>query len=114
VNSTKTDRRLPARSAAELIADGYAVCRIKPNEKRPTYPRWALAPINPGEIGPDDGIGIVCGPLSGPDEHAVMCIDLDSSEAVAFADQYLPATGMVEGREGKLRSHRWYAVPLAS
>ena len=27
-----------------------------------------------------------------------------------MADEYLPTTGMVEGRPGKRRSHRWYRV----
>jgi hypothetical protein len=114
VNPTKRYRYLPAQAAAELIADRYAICRTKPNEKRPTYPRWTLASIDPDDIGPDDGIGIVCGPLSGPDECATTCIDLDNPDALPLADQYLPATGMVEGRKGKQQSHRWYTVPLTS
>jgi hypothetical protein len=61
---SKSRRELPARkAAAALIADGYAVCRIEPNEKRPTYPRWATRSIDPDDVESGDGIGIVCGPM---------------------------------------------------
>jgi hypothetical protein len=102
------------KAARRLIRDGFAVCRIEPGEKRPTYPLWATGHVDPDDIGAGDNIGIVCGPLSAPEGHALVCVDLDSADAVALADEYLPTTGMVEGREGKPRSHRSYLVPLAS
>lgn len=113
-NSTTSHRTPPARSAAaQLVAAGFAVCRIEPGQKNPTYRRWPTGTIGPEDIGPGDGIGIVCGPLSGTPGHALVCIDLDSLAAVRLADEYLPPTAMVEGRAGKPRSHRWYMVPLA-
>jgi len=112
-NSTppRLDSQAAQRSAADLIAHGYSVCRIQPGEKRPTYPRWATYSIAPSDLEPGDGIGLICGPVS--DTLALVCIDLDSRRAVRRADQCLPVTAMVEGREGKPRSHRWFQVPLA-
>jgi P4 family phage/plasmid primase-like protien len=40
----------------------------------------------------------------------VVCVDLDAQDAIAKADQFLPPTGMIDGRPGKPRSHRWYRV----
>jgi hypothetical protein len=40
----------------------------------------------------------------------LVCIDLDTPDALQLADEHLPATGMIEGRPGKLRSHRYYRV----
>ena len=115
MKSTKSRQSSPARkAAAALIADGYAVCLIEPGEKRPTYRLWTTGTIGPEDVRPGNGIGIVCGPLSGTVGHALMCADVDSHEAVRLADKYLPATGMVEGRAGKPRSHRWYMVPMSS
>jgi P4 family phage/plasmid primase-like protien len=39
---------------------------------------------------------------------SLVCIDLDSAAAITRADEFLPPSGMVDGREGKRRSHRWY------
>lgn len=46
------------------------------------------------------------GALSGD----VVCVDIDDANALAMADQYLPETGLIEGRSGKPRSHRYYRV----
>ena len=115
MKSSKLKRDLPVRKvAAELISHGYAVCRIEPGEKRPTYPRWGTHFVDPAVLERDDSIGIVCGPISGIEGHALVCIDLDNPDTVRHADAYLPATKMVEGRKGKRRSHRWYLVLLDS
>ena len=65
------------------------------------------------EFGPGDGVGLLCGPLSngGNPGHALVCVDLDSPGALARADEFLPDTGMIEGRPAKPRSHRYYLVP---
>ena len=99
--------------AAYYLSHGFAVCRIKQGEKRPTTTGWSTRSATPDEFGPDDQIGILTGWLSdgGRPGHALVCVDLDSPEAVAAADRFLPATGMVDGRPGKPRSHRYYAVP---
>jgi putative DNA primase/helicase len=58
----------------------------------------------------------MAGPLSdgGRPGHALVILDLDAPEAVRLADDFLPATGMAEGRSGKPRSHRYYLVPVAT
>ncbi|HYH64403.1 MAG TPA: phage/plasmid primase, P4 family [Urbifossiella sp.] len=107
----------PVRAcAAYYRSRGLAVCRIKPGEKSPSTPGWPTRSAEPGEFAPDEGIGLLPGPLSaaGRPGHALVVIDLDSPPALAAADAHLPPTGMVEGRPGKPRSHRCFLLPLDS
>jgi P4 family phage/plasmid primase-like protien len=92
--------------AAEYIKRGRAVCRLRPGEKRPMYNGWNLESLRPEDFHDGDSIGIIAGRRSGD----LVCVDLDSPEALTRADDFLPPTGMVEGRPGKPRSHRWYKV----
>lgn len=103
-------------AAADLIARGFAVCRLLPGEKRPTYPGWTTRSLAPDDFGPGDNIGVLGGWLSdgGRPGHALVIIDLDHPDAVARADEFLPATGVIEGRAGKPQSHRYFLVPVDS
>lgn len=93
------------RSAArEYRQRGFAVCRIEPGEKQPKYRKWNQRSLEPEDFAESDNIGIISGKLS----RNLMCVDLDSADAVALADDFLPPTGMVDGRQGKPRSHRWF------
>jgi hypothetical protein len=92
--------------AAEYRGRGWAVARIKPGEKRPKEEGWNQRSCEPEEFLPGWGVGIQAGALSGN----LVCVDIDCFEALAEADRYLPGTGMVEGRDGKPASHRWYVV----
>jgi hypothetical protein len=57
-------------------------------------------------FGPSDHIpdGVNAGDL------ALVILDLDDADVLAAADDFLPPTGMEEGRPGKPRSHRYYLV----
>jgi hypothetical protein len=95
------------RDAAKACIDkGLAVCKLRPGEKRPGYHQWNLASLMPSDFCPTDNIGIQGGRLSGD----LWTVDLDSPIALHFADDYLPDTGLVEGRDGKPRSHRMFRV----
>jgi hypothetical protein len=102
--------------AAQYRALGLALCKPDPGTKSPRYEHWPTRSLEPEEFAAGDLIGIICGPLSHRNllGHALIIVDLDDVTAVEQADQYLPATGMVEGRPGKLRSHRYFLVPLDS
>src|SRR5262245_1531696 len=92
--------------AAEYRSRGWAVARIQPGQKRPKEEGWNLRSCEPGEFLDNWGVGIQAGALSGN----LVCVDIDCYGALAEADKYLPSTGLVEGRPGKPRSHRWYVV----
>ena len=51
-------------------------------------------------------IGILMGKPSG----GLVDIDIDNTDALRFADRFLPKTNCVFGRQSKPRSHRIYKV----
>lgn len=55
-------------------------------------------------------IGILLGEPSG----WLVDVDLDCDEAIELADQFLPPTPAITGREGRPRSHRWYRCENAT
>src|SRR5262245_31356107 len=106
-NGKGTSENLTWLAATELRAAGFALCRPDPDEKKPTYKGWPTFSLEPPDFPLDALIAIIGGPLSHGDHlgHALIVIDLDAIEAIIAADEYLPETGMVEGRVGKPRSH---------
>src|SRR5262245_5125441 len=92
--------------AKRLRQRGYGVVWIRENDKRPRAKGWTLRSQEPEDYTPGSNLGLMTGPLSGN----LVCVDLDSSDALRLADQYLPPTPMVDGRPGKPRSHRWYRI----
>jgi hypothetical protein len=92
--------------AREYRRRGLAVCRIRAGQKRPTYKGWNRFSLEPEGFRPGDSIGLQAGALSGN----LVCVDLDHADVLQIADRFLPETGMVEGRVGMPRSHRWYVV----
>jgi hypothetical protein len=93
--------------AGTVIRRGVAVIPVPPGEKNPGRPGWEALRISEEEV-PDhwtngQNVGILCGEPSG----WLTDVDLDSSEAVAAADLFLPPT-LASGRESRPHSHRWY------
>jgi hypothetical protein len=105
-----------AAAVAGLQSRGFAICKPDPGKKKPTYTGWPTRSLEPSDFAEGDPLGIICGPLSngGRLGHALVVPDLDALAAVERADEFLPPTGMMEGREGKPRDHRYYLAPLAS
>lgn len=97
----------PIQAAAErFLARGWGVVRIPRGEKLPVQKQWNRRSARAVDFAPTDNIGILYGRLSGD----LVCVDIDSAEVLAVADQCLPETRCVEGRPGKPRSHRLYRV----
>lgn len=104
-----------APTAVEALrASGLSVCKPDPNEKMPLHKGWSAGSLEPGDYASGDQVGILAGPLSdcGKIGHALVIIDLDTEDALRYADGHLPATAMMEGRASKLKSHRYYLTPL--
>jgi putative DNA primase/helicase len=101
---------------ALLRARGFALCKPDPGEKKPTYRCWATRSLEADDFRDGDLYGILGGPLSDGNRpgHALVIIDLDGRAALEKADDYLPPTGMEEGKPEKPRDHRYFLVPLAS
>jgi hypothetical protein len=92
--------------AKEYRARGFALARIEPGQKLPSYEGWTLRGFPPDRFRETDSIGILGGRLSGD----LVCVDIDNYDALTVADEYLPLTQMIEGRPHKPRSHRWFRV----
>ncbi len=103
-------------AVAVLRARGFAVCKPNSDDKKPTYKGWSTFSKEPEDFEEGDQVGIICGPLSdgGKPGHAAVIGDLDGLNAIRWADNHLPTTGMMEGRPGKSLSHRTWLVPLSS
>jgi hypothetical protein len=103
-------------TATDLRARGLALCKPDPGTKSPTHTAWPTRSKEPKDFAEDDLIGILGGPLSSCNQpgHALVILDLDDLQALEKADDFLPATGMEEGRPGKLRDHRYFLVPVST
>lgn len=88
-------------------ARGWSPVPIAARGKRPLARGWnhpgyhAAAKEYAGR-----NIGIRCGSLSG-----MVCVDLDTPEAIAMGPELLPRTDLVHGRKSSPTSHYWYACP---
>jgi len=100
-----------AASAATYMLFGWRPIPIPAREKSPRIPNWTAYVAPESDLDrvfrDPSNIGILLGEPSG---HLID-VDLDHPEAVRLADQYLPPTAAVFGRESKPRSHRLYYVP---
>lgn len=105
MTDTERDEAL-SRWVSRYRSIGLAVAAIRPGEKVPGYRGWTRRSLEPQDFCPGAQVGLMPGRLSGD----LVCVDLDSPDALARADAFLPPTGMVEGRPGKRRSHRYYRV----
>ncbi len=95
-------------TALDYARRGFNPTPLVPGSKATRLPDWNNTTIAEADVPTvfraDDGIGLVLGESSG----GLVVVDVDSPEAVALADRFLPDTGMVDGRPGKPASHRFY------
>jgi hypothetical protein len=98
-------------AAKAYTAAGYRVVPVPFRSKAPVLDGWQKLRLRPEELsehfnGVLQNIGILCGEPSG----GLVDVDLDCPEAQALAHVFVPDTGMVHGREGSPRSHRWFVA----
>jgi hypothetical protein len=103
--------RTPLDHARDLIARGLAPIPVPAKAKAPRITGWQSLRLTPDDLpryfncAPSN-----VGTLLGADAGWIVDVDLDHARAVELADLFLPATGMVWGREAKPRSHRLYRL----
>jgi hypothetical protein len=87
---------------------GFFCVPIPHGEKGPRLKGWQNLRLTAEQLGnefmPNSNVGVILGEASG----WLIDVDLDCEEAVTLAEQYLPPTGMVTGRDRRPRSHWWY------
>jgi bifunctional DNA primase/polymerase-like protein len=69
--------------------------------------------LNPDQVRATWAVPHNVGILLGPESRDLADVDLDCEEALALADEYLPAGAWIFGRPGRPRSHRIYVSPGA-
>jgi hypothetical protein len=86
---------------------GIGVARLRKGKKWPKGNEWTKRSAEPGDFQPGDNVGLLCGWLSdgGVSGRHLVCVDLDSKEAIEKARGILPPTRAIEGRKGKPQSH---------
>lgn len=87
--------------AKKYLGRGWRILPYELKTKRPTYPNWQKIQPTLDDFTKPCNIGYRFTGL-------LVDVDLDTSEAVALADYFLPATSMEHGRPSRPRSHRWY------
>lgn len=103
----------PAEAARELLRRGILPLPLDPRSKgtkRTGWPDFRTSPERVEADFPADGnIGAILGKVS----NGLADVDLDSPEALRLASAFLPASGLVSGRESAPDSHRFYLSPGA-
>jgi hypothetical protein len=101
------------QAAREYIAHRWAPIPVPYRSKNPNRAEWQNKRYTLDDV--DDAfdsegnISLLTGAPSG----GLLDTDLDTMEAIASAEFFLPATDMRHGREGKPSSHWWFHVPDA-
>lgn len=97
-------------AAIHAFEQGWSPVPIIKGTKRPAHSGWIETRYKTkNEIESafkDTNLGVILGDPSG----GLIDIDLDSPEAEALSDGFLPVTRMVHGRDSSPRSHYWYKV----
>lgn len=103
--------RTPLDHARDLIARGLSPIPVPHKLKRPRINEWQTLRLASDDLpryfnGAPANVGTLLGESAG----WIVDVDLDYARAVDLADSFLPATGMVWGRDSKPRSHRLYRL----
>jgi hypothetical protein len=101
------------KAVHEYIRRGWSLVPAKQGDKRPTLKDWPHRAVGldevPRHFANAANISVILGARSG----GLADLDLDSPEAIALADLYLPPSTAEFGRRSKPRSHRLYIAYLA-
>jgi hypothetical protein len=86
-------------AAAELREKGYGIRWVAAGEKFPKEKEWSLTSQEPKDYCPGDNLAVMLGAISGGGAGSgLVCVDLDGERARELADEFLPETGMIDGR----------------
>lgn len=92
------------QEAREHRSRGFGIVWLQPGERMPKVAGWTERSREPEDYVPGMNLGLMTGWVS----RNLVLVDLDAQEAIALAGKLLPPTGMIDGREAKPESHRWY------
>jgi len=97
-------------SAREMVLHGWAVIPLQHGKKAPQDAEWQHLRISEQDLPQHFRNGSNIGVLLGEASNGLVDVDLDTDEAIALADEFLPPTLMHSGHQSRPRSHAWYRV----
>jgi putative DNA primase/helicase len=101
--------------ARDYLARRWSPIPVPYGEKAPTLKAWQTLRLDePTLVEHFNGAARNVGVLLGAPSGGLVDIDLDAPQVVALADQFMPPTEAVFGREGKPRSHRLYTCSIGT
>jgi hypothetical protein len=95
-------------AARAYVQRGWSVIPVPRGEKAPHIAGWPSLRLGECDLSAHFSNGKNVGVILGSASGGLCDVDLDSPEALAAADFFLPPTGFVFGRAQKPRSHRFY------
>src|SRR5579862_3819350 len=104
----KTKRKFPSllKSAITYVKRGFFVVPVPVGNNHPTIKGWPRLRLRFGQLKEAfvgaGGIGMLLKPSK------LLDVDIDCPEALIAGEHFLPATEMVQGRDGNPRSHRYF------
>lgn len=105
-----THKERVLRQARICLRREQRVVPIPRRQKAPVLKNWPQLRLEFSELeeafGENDNIGIILGTAS----EGLVDIDIDASEALVAAREFLPPTERSHGRQSKKKSHLWYEV----
>ena len=99
-----------AEAARQYLERGLMPLPIPPRSKNPGRDGWQHERVTAAEVDERFAGGCNIGILLGEPSGGLIDVDLDCPEARELADEFLPQTPVITGREGNPASHRWYIV----
>ena len=101
------------QAAEEYLSRGYSPIPLPPGGKAPEIKDWPKLRLKKDELRKYFGGRCNVGLLLGEPSNGLVDVDLDADEVLLVAEELLPATNMVSGRESRPRSHYWYRAENA-
>ena len=100
-----------ANAALAYAKRGWKPVPVSRKSKKPIGSGWQQRPFDPVQFnGNAQNIGIQFGAVSG----GLVDVDLDCTDAIGLAPEFLPRTGAIFGRRSKPCSHHLYITDLHS
>jgi hypothetical protein len=98
-----------AAAAIDYARRGWKPVPIGRKSKKPTDKGWQKRSFDPAQFnGNAQNVAVQLGAVS----NGLADVDLDCTDAIGFATEFLPATGAIFGRRSKPCSHQLYVCDL--
>jgi len=95
-------------AAKDFLTVGWMPVPVPRGSKKAILRGWPYLRLTESDLPRYFTIDSNVGLLSGKPSGGLVDVDLDSLQALAVAEAFLPTTCLIHGRPSKPRCHRWY------